>query len=156
MFKITWSRNCLNNPEKITGIKIIHGYQCSSACYCGYAKICKYRKGFKFHNFSVAVHRFFEYRLHIKLPHLLYINKRWTDLSGTTKCPYKKDRLYTCWDCVYCDGNVDGICLNPKRGTATKKELEVIDVYWGNHHRCGLFKKNEWADNWDKNTGERF
>ena len=64
--------------------------------------MCKYGKSFyKLHNFSVELHRFFEYRLHIKLPYLIYVDKKWKRLSGTDKCPYNKSRNYTCWDCKY-------------------------------------------------------
>lgn len=159
MFKVYFSRDTFNDdPEKrnrITGIHITHGYQCGDACYCNCSYKCKYRKGFKFHNWSVSVHRFFEYYLHIKLPHFLYINKLWTNLSGTTKCPYHKSRLYSCWDCKYCSGGLDSVCLNEKRNSAGFEERKFVDPEWGPHHRCSFFEKHERADCWDKDTGEK-
>ena len=146
MFKIRFG--------KFHWITITHGYYCLDSSSCDCRDKCKHSRGFKFHNWSVDVHRFFQYRLHIKLPHILYIGKKDAWLSGTTKCPYGKSRKYTCWQCNYCDGDPDGVCLNPKKATATKEELKVVDPEWGEHHRCGLFEKTPWADNYDKDTGE--
>ena len=139
---------------KDSGLIITCGYECGNSSSCDCAHKCKYNSNHKFHNWSVAVHRFFEYRLHIKLPHLIYFNKEWVKLSGTTKCPHGKSRLYTCWDCKYCDGDPDGVCLNPKKTTTPIEELKVKDPDWGEHHRCSLFNKREWADKYDKNTGK--
>lgn len=146
MFKTSFNR-----PHEIT---ITHGYYCTDVydCDCGYK--CKYRNNYKFHNWRVRVHRFFERRLHIKLPYFLYICKERARLSGTTKCPYGKSRLYTCWQCKYCDGDPDGVCLNPKKATMSIEELKFDDPEWGTYNRCSLFEKNEWADRYDKNTGE--
>lgn len=105
------------------------------------------RKGFKFHNWSVNIHRFFEYHFHIKLPHLIYINKEYTDLSGTTKCPFHKSRYYTCWDCKHQRGLEE--CNIPYK---ERKRIEQPDE-WG-CGRCGSFEKSKFADNWDKNTGK--
>lgn len=146
MFKISF-----NKPHSIT---ITHGYNCIDSTHCDCRSKCKHRSNYTFHNWSVRVHRFFEYRLHIKLPYFLYIGKKRAHLSGTTRCPYGKSRLYTCWDCRYCDGDPDGVCLNQKMATATKEELKVVDPEWGEYHRCGLFEKTPWADKYDKNTGE--
>lgn len=161
MFKISFVRDLLNNDpkerNKITGIKITHGYHCSISYCCDCGRKCKYRKGFKFHNWSVSVHRFFEYRLNIKLPHWLYINKEYTDLSGTTKCPFKKERRYTCFDCKYhagFDEYMNGLCGNKERHHLIKEgrydECDVPDKAY-----CKFFEKSEWADKWDKNTGEK-
>lgn len=60
-------------------IHITIGYDCGDSCYCDKAKICKHRGRYKFHNFSVSLHTFFEYRLHIKLPYLIYIGRKWKD-----------------------------------------------------------------------------
>lgn len=158
MLKIFFTHDITNrDPEKrkrITGIMIMHGYQCGSSCYCNCASKCKYRKGYKFHNWSVAIHRFFEYRLHIKLPHFLYINKKWTDLSGTTKCPFKKERMYTCYDCKYQNGMdeyMNGLCGNKQYHNASYEESR----HPTNSQICRFFEKSEWADRWDKNTGEK-
>lgn len=147
MIKISLIKD-LNNNKKISGIKITHGYYCSSSCYCDCKNKCKYRKGFMFHNWSVDVHRFFEYYFHIKLPHMLYINKEYTDLSGTTKCPFAKSRRYTCWDCKYqCGLEKCSIPYNER------KRFEQIPEWAGG--KCGSFEKCEWADDWDRDTGKR-
>ena len=161
MFKISFDRDLLNNDpkkrNKITGLIITCGYHCSNSFRCKCGSKCKYRKGFTFHNWSVGVHRFFEYRLHIKLPHLLYIQRQYTDLSGTTKCPFQMERIYTCFDCKYhagFDEYMKGICGNKERHRLVEErkweELDVPDV----PYRCKLFEKREWADKFDKNTGE--
>lgn len=161
MIKIFFTHDILNrDPEKrkkITGIMILHGYHCMNSCYCDCASKCKYRKGYKFHNWSVAVRRFFEYKLHIKLPHLLYINKKSTDLSGTTKCPFKKERMYSCHNCKYHSGfdeYMKGLCGNQERNRLNK-EGKWREHYLPGELRCKFFEKNEYADNWDRNTGER-
>jgi len=159
MFEIFFDRDIMNNDPKkrnrIKGIVIRHDYYCYSSCWCDCRDKCKYSKGgFRFHNFSVAVHRFFEYRLHIKLPYLLHISKLHTDLSGTTTCPFNKTRRYTCWDCEYSDGNIDGMCLNEERNNTPIKERECNDPVWGNHGKCKFFEKTEWTDDWDEETGK--
>lgn len=160
MFKISFVRdlwsNDLKKRNKITGIKITHGYHCSCSYRCEHGRKCKYRKGFKFHNWSVDVHRFFEYRLHIKLPHLLYINKKYTDLSGTTKCPFKKEREYTCFDCKHhagFDEYMKGLCGNKERHRLIK-EGKGSEITMPDKSYCKLFEKSEWADKFDKDTGE--
>ena len=76
-------------------LHITIGYECGDGCYCDKYKKCKYKsKWHKFHNISVKIHKFFEYRLHIKLPHLIYIDQKWERLSGTDKCPFHKSRFY--------------------------------------------------------------
>lgn len=74
-----------------------------------------------------------------------------TDLSGTTMCPHKTHRLYNCWDCKFCDGQVDGLCLNPNR----QDEVTYEDPEWGIGHRCTGFTPNSWCNLWDRQTGER-
>lgn len=156
MFKIHINRENIDTG-KIKGITITHGYYCRKAYCCNCGKKCKYRKNFTYHNFSVSVHRFFEYRLHIKLPHLLYIHKFSTDLSGTTRCPFGKSRAYSCHDCVHCGGELLRDCFHPERSKMSleeiKKTSEVDDKDWGNL-RCTLFEKTSWADNYDKDTGK--
>lgn len=146
MIKISLIRNG-NNYKRITGINITHGYHCSSFCYCDCKNKCKYKNGFKFHNWSVNVHRFFGYYFHIKLPHLLYVGKEYTDLSGTTKCPFHKSRRYTCWDCKHQSGLREcSIPYNKRRKIEYSTEWDRC--------LCGSFEKCEWADNWDKDTGK--
>lgn len=114
------------------------GYECGDKCYCAQRKICKYGKSFyKLHNFSVRFHRFFEYRFHIKLPYLIHIGRKWKRLSGTDKCPYYKNRLYTCIDCKYLTGIEE--CLIPYND----RKQNIPD----DGLKCGSFEKCEWADN---------
>lgn len=140
---------------EIHWITITHGYYCLDSIHCNCRDKCKHCRGsFRFHNWSVDVHSFFRYRLHIELPRILYIGKKDAWLSGTTKCPFGKSRLYTCWQCNYCGGDPDGTCLNPKRDTMPIEDLKVNDIEWGDAPRCSLFDKSEWANRYDKNTGE--
>lgn len=147
MIKISLIRD-KSNYNKVIGIKITHGYHCSSSCYCDCKSKCKHKNGFKFHNWSISVHRFFEYHFHIALPYLLYVGKEYTDLSGTTKCPFHKSRRYTCWSCKNQRGLREcSIPYNERRKIEQPTE-------WGDHSICGNFEKCEWADDWDKDTGE--
>lgn len=148
MFKISFSK-----PHQIT---ITHGYNCIDVfnCDCGYK--CKYRSNYNFHNWRVRVHRFFEYRLHIKLPYFLYISRESARLSGTTKCPFKIPRKYTCSDCKYHDGydeDLNGLCNNEEY-ISLNKEGRAMEHYIEGEEHCKFFDKNEWADKYDKNTGE--
>lgn len=162
MFKIIWSRDVFaDTPEKrnkIRGIHIFCGYHCYIAYDCDCGRKCKYRKNFtKLHNFSVRIHRFFEYRLHIKLPHLLYISKDSNDMSGTILCPFKKPRRYTCYDCKSCAGvdeNIDTICINKERRKLfeEKRGKEAYNDDYTRAH-CEFFDKVDYADDYDKRTG---
>ena len=128
-------------------ININIGYQCGDALDCIMQKRCKHRaKLYKLHNASVSIHRFFEYRLHIKLPHLIYIGQRWERLSGTNKCPFNRSRNYTCYDCVYCSGDLCRDCGCSERNDTPHSERLSIETEWGK--KCGYFKKCEWADDY--------
>lgn len=160
MFKIHFMHNMMGEtPEernKITGICIICGYECWDNQYCDCANKCKYKPRFTFHNWSVAVRRFFERKLHIKLPCWLYINKQHTYLSGTTKCPYHKERIYTCGHCKYqagYDENLEGLCGNEER-LRLGREGRMAEISDYGKGRCKLFEKADWADKYDKKTGE--
>ena len=146
MFKVEFTKE--------SGIYITYGYQCGDSSSCDCRHKCRHCGSYRFHNFSVDFHRFFEKYLHIKLPHLLHISRKWVRLSGTTKCPYNKSRLYTCWDCQYCDGDPDGVCLHPRAASRCYEDLAVIDPEWGSHHRCKLFAPIPGAMEYDKQTGE--
>lgn len=132
------------------GLHIEYGYECRHInCQC--RSDCKYGKGNSLGNCLVKIRRWFEYKLNIKIPARLYVSKRFTDLSGTTKCPFKVKRHYTCIHCKYHGGfdkNMDGICTN-------KKYINDPMAYsqFGVGH-CTLFEKMKWADNYDKKTGE--
>lgn len=153
MFKISFM-NYTHMDQKMKYIDIEHGYDCRSHSYCKYRTKCKYHSKYRFHNWSVAVHRFFEFHFHIKLPHWLCIHKKYVDFSGTSKCPFHTSRRYTCWDCKYTSGQIDGECLHPLYASTPLEELKVKDDPNWEGGRCSLFEKNEWADQWDKDTGE--
>ena len=122
-------------------------YECGDYLHCDKSKQCKYKPRFyKLHNLSVKIHRFFEYRLHIKLPYLIRIYQTWKRLSGTSKCPYHKSRYYDCYDCKYVSGELFRECSCKERINAPCNErLSPIKTEWG--YRCAYFKKCPWADN---------
>ena len=130
-------------------INFIFGYECGDQCDCNKRKICKYRSRYTLHNLSVGLHNFFKYRLHIDLPYLISINRKWKRLSGTNKCPYHKSRNYTCYDCrfnslagedCYCEERTNTHYKDRKPDTVTKD--------WGK--KCAYFEKCEWADDYLK------
>ncbi len=123
------------------------GYQCGDGSYCDKYKQCKYRaKWYKLHNLSVRIHRFFEYRLHIKLPHLICISQKWERLSGTDKCPFHKSRRYTCYDCRHHFG-VETCTCEARINTPYKEQLPDVDTDdWGK--RCAYFDKCKRADSY--------
>lgn len=135
---------------------ITYGYQCGDRSSCDCACKCKHRPNYRFHNCSVAIRRFFEYRLHIKLPQLIYFNKKWVKLSGTTKCPFNKPRRYTCHDCKFQNGYdeyYNGLCSNKDYIRLNKEGRSKEHDVKGQSY-CKFFEKNEWADKYDKDTGE--
>lgn len=149
MFKIRFG--------EIYWISITNGYNCMDSTDCNCRDKCKYcRISFRFHNWSAKVHNFFEYRLHIKLPHILYIGKKDTWLSGTTKCPFNKPRRYTCYHCKSHGGFDEyygGLCSNEDY-IRLNKEGRSMEHYVEGQSYCKFFEKDEWADKYDKNTGE--
>lgn len=158
MFKINWMHDWMNkDPEKrkkVTGLIITCGYSCRDSCWCDCFPKCKYRSRYKLHNLSVRVRTFFQYRLGIKLPYFLHLQRESRSLSGTEMCPYHKSRYYTCWDCEYCVGR--GNCTNKQYRESTWKEAhDFDDPDWHHTGRCKFFEKHEYADNWDKKNGER-
>lgn len=127
--------------KKITGLTIFYGIDCLDGCWCNCAQKCKYRKGgYWYHNWSVRLHTFFEYKLNIKLPHLLYLGKRSERLSGTSKCPFHKSKHLTCWDCKYAIG-MDR-CTNEKYHNASYEESKSDDPDWP-YGKCKFFEKRE-------------
>ena len=71
-------------------IIITCGYDCGDASHCDKSKTCKHIAKYRYHNFAIRLHNLFEYKLHIKLPHLFYLKKEWKRLSGTKLCPFIK------------------------------------------------------------------
>lgn len=126
------------------------GIDCGDKCNCHHYKECKYKSSYKFHNFSVGVHRFFEYKLHIKLPRLpIYINREWMRLSGTEKCPFNMPRKYTCYDCEYVGEYMFEDCTCKGRNdTPYKEQKRNAPDIWHKYGQCGYFKKCVWADDW--------
>lgn len=161
MFKIEFSRNINGRtPEecrKIDGIDITIGYHCYN-CRCPQYNTCKYRKSFHgLHMMRYNVHRFFERRLHIKLPYVLNIHKLSSDLSGTTTCPHNEPRRYSCYDCKFCDAvdeNCDVCCGNQERYLAIKEgRYTIMDDFNNGNDYCRYFEKSEYADRYDTKTG---
>ena len=156
MFKVIPYRDLMNHdPEKCKKIKwliIECGYSCNNSCWCPHGRECKYKSKYRWHNFSLSVARFFECHFHI------YFQKHSVDLSGTTRCPHQMPRLYTCWDCEYNDGCVDGNCLNEMHSEMIKqgRHSEILYPYDDLIHRrmCKLFHPNDYCQKYDKNTGE--
>lgn len=154
--KIRWFRDLPD--RKIKGLVIHYGYACNVSYKCDCAQKCKYRysrKSFaRYYTSAVMeIRRFFEYKLKIKLPYLLFIGHTNRDLSGTAKCPFNKSRCYTCWVCKYSYG--DRGCSNEDyRKSDWKTANDFEDPDWHQQGRCKFFEKTEWADKYDKETGE--
>lgn len=155
-FKIFFNHNLMAKTEKerkkITGIIIKHGYHCLIAYKCPNGNKCIYRKAFVFHNWSVKVHRFFQYYLKIKLPHLIYIGKFSTDLSGTITCPYGMPREENCWRCKY--SGVEENCENKERQKLWKEGKHKEYEHPNNHYICKFFERDENFYNYNKVNGE--
>lgn len=163
MLKVKWmSKKKLNRLRGIGKhhpyLLITCGYQCSFID-CKHYRSCKYRHGFyHLHNLSVELRRWIYYKtkgkIDIHFP--VYIQKLYTNLAGTTKCPHNiaREDSWDCWQCKYSDGNIDGNCMN---------EQYIEDNRTGNwkahedpehHGRCKYFEVNEWYLNYDHKTGE--
>ena len=140
MFKIK-----IINSEFGIYLLIIHGYDCGDSCDCNMSKKCKHINHHRFHNFSVKLHRFFEYKLHVKLPHLIYITKKYVRFSGTHMCPYNKPRNYICHDCEFICGPLLRDC-RCKDNKGSYLETTYVDDHWG--RKCKYFKKCSWADDY--------
>lgn len=130
------------------------GYECGDGTHCDKYKQCKYRaRWHKLHNLKVNIHRFFEYKLHIKLPYLISIGQNWVRLSGTDKCPFHKSRNYTCYDCAY-NMSFDEACSCKERvETPYDKRLPDVPVD-GWDDMCPYFNKCDWADNYTQKMKE--
>lgn len=152
MLKIHFVRDFTNpDPQKrkkIKSLQIAIGRRCQVSCWCNKANKCRYgRGGYKFHNALIEFRCWVHRKLHIELPSLVYFCKWDVDLSGTTKCPYKMPRRYTCWDCKQAYG-----MENCRISWDKRKPCE--DIEWPNSH-CGSYEPDEFADSWDRKTGER-
>lgn len=136
-------------------IQIRFGYRCGDM-YCDCASKCKYKTGTRLHNLSVTVRRFFEYRLRIKLPKFFIFYKEWSRLSGTIKCPFRKQRIYTCADCKFqagYDEYYNGLCGNTEY-IRLNKEGRSSEHYVDGRSYCKFFEKNDRADKYNIKTGK--
>ena len=96
---------------------------------------------------------FLKDKLHIKVP--IYIVKCTTDLSGTTTCPFKIPRQYSCFDCTFqagFDDNMEGICGNEEY-IKQNKEGRFHEHYVAGKPYCKFFQKDIDADRYDNKTG---
>ena len=157
MFKVRFSRDLLNdNPElrkRINGLHVEIGYNCSNGCYCDCGYKCKHRNNYRWHNFWVEVSRFLYRKFNIDWHNPIYITKHYVDLSGTPKCPFKKERMYSCIHCKYqagYDEYMKGLCSSKEHRETPRKESR----HPTNPRICKFFEKNNWADKYDKATGE--
>lgn len=148
MFKIDVIRDFLNRDpalrNKIDFISVKCGMYCMESFMCDCQNKCKYAK-------LKQVRKIFPFPK-------VYISKASLYLSGTTTCPFHKERFYTCNDCKYigldpCEPEL--ICTNSERFEMIKadkcKELNDPECHW----RCKLFELKEGADNYNKKTGEK-
>ena len=149
--RVNWIRK--TELTKHPTLIITCGIDCGDRTNCPHYRECKYKSSYKFHNFSVDIHRFFEYGLHIKLPRLpICINREWLRLSGTDKCPYKMPRNYTCYDCEYGSEILLRDCICEERTNTPYEEQKRCDPdIWHKYGQCGYFKKCAWADDWKEN-----
>lgn len=138
--------------KKSSGIEIQCGKYCTE-CWCKDGNKCKYHKGFAWHNFCVAFNRFFYYHFHLDIHIPIYIRKLEENFSGTPICPFKVERIYSCWDCEYEGG--DENCLNKERREllANGRASETYDDT--GDRKCKFFKLSEYGNSWDRKTGER-
>lgn len=141
-------------PEYMhSSLLITCGYGCINASQCDKSNKCKYRDKYRFHNFSVKLSRFFKkFNIDFHLP--VYIQRYHVELSGTTKCPYNKDRMYSCLNCIY--GSDYPICSNIKRNHIIDSgNLSAISYDDPDKSmRCKLFEPNEDYYYYDGVTGE--
>ena len=149
VFVRDWMNKDPAKRKKIKGINILVGYHCLSSCWCDCGRKCKYRGRYKLHNLKVRINRFLYDKFRLHLPNLIYFSQHSVDLSGTEKCPFKKERMYTCWDCEYHYG-MDN-CSSEEYRNASYEESRHPTL----DRACKFFEKNEYADKWDKKTGER-
>lgn len=157
MFKIYALRNFREEDpkkrKKIIAISLVCGYRCNEASWCPNGADCKYlrKNSHVWNNFLVELRRISRIKLKKEIHIPIYFKRHSTNLSGTTKCPYHMDRVFTCMDCMY---SADINCIN-------KERLELIAKGRGNEifdpgmtRKCKLFKINEWSGNYDKRTGD--
>ena len=157
MFKIYALRNFMDEDpkkrKKIEAITIVCGYRCNEALWCPNGADCKYlrKNSHSWNNFLVELRRVSKIKLKKEIHIPIYFSRHSANLSGTTKCPYHMDRVFTCKDCIY---SSDINCTNKERLELVAKGRgnEVFDP--GIPIKCKLFKINEWSGNYDKRTGD--
>ena len=135
-----------------------YGISCTE-CFCPYRYKCKRRCSFKMHNFRVRVSSFlyqhFNIDWHVPITHRHRING---NLSGTHLCPYKLERIYSCWDCEYqagVDKYYKGLCSCKERAEAISNGTYSFNDDMNYEGRCKFFKLSDYGNRWDRKTGER-
>lgn len=131
-------------------IRIQTGLECGDRLKCSYREKCKKyaNRSYILHNMKVDIRDFFEYRLHIKLPHIpIYVEKKYARLSGTKSCPFNLPRNYTCYDCKWIGGDMLRDCLSPR---TDPKEYPPDE--WHRNGQCKYFEKCSWADDYKETS----
>lgn len=152
MLKIELIRNklygkTLKERNKIRGLYISYGTACTFS-RCENRDKCKY--GYK--PFQKWLNN-----IHMKTDHKIIVDRPRENLSGTTKCPFNEPRVYSCFDCKYHGGYdeyMKGLCSNEERYALNKAKRSRETMSDDEHIPCKFFEKNEYADKFDKRTGE--
>ena len=135
--------------KKIKGITFEIGYYCKQSCDCCHGYECKYRPDYRYHNWSINVRRWIREKTGLDINFPWYFQRHRVDFSGTTMCPYKMDRIYTCYDCLYSAGIRE--CSNEMYRSSSWKDCHDEDTPVG---RCKFFEVDPMYANYDKKTGE--
>ena len=167
MFKVKLYKTFLDkemnstNKKRIKGITIYTGYECRCSIECPNYRNCKYKA--KHHNSKLSELRFnivnyFRYHCKLfKIPNLSYagpifFGKFNRDLSGTSMCPYKMDRIKSCLYCKYSYiGGDDGIhfcCSNKEYAETEYKDCNTITK--DGVKECKFFEWCDYFKNWDE------
>lgn len=114
------------------------GHECWDSIDCDMRKQCKYRVRTSWlRNLNVRIRSFFQYRLHIKLPHLpFFVTKHAEHYSGSSHCPFHKSRHWTCIECKHAVGWETCDVPYEDRGNAPLFNWEVP---------CERFEKADWV-----------
>lgn len=125
---------------------------CINHYYCEYNNICEYnRTKQKMYKIRKRLRDFLVFKFGI---HLGSLESKWIyrDLSGTTICHHHVSRNYSCFDCKYsrCDTvEIEMCCTNEDYINNKFSESNIP----GKRH-CKFFSKDEYADDYNKETGE--
>ena len=126
--------------SKEFGYHVVMGSYCASNCNCKYRKRCPYKESFKRHNFSVRIHDFFQYKLHIKLPYSrIHFSKHRREYSGTKKCPFGTTVETGCYKCKNCCGTDE--CCHLLCSIPAKDRHTYNDEFW--RYQCKEYNPYE-------------